>query len=622
MSVEFDEIRTFLAAHEPFSRLPEEELAALPQLLTMRYIRRGDVVVDFGAVNDTLHIIRSGAIDIIGSEGEQGTEVLLDRRDPGLTFGYSTLMGDPESKFRMQAVEDSLVLEFPREHIDAVADRNPDLKRFFSSQSRQIRSAADELANDSSNDVLRTLVGEFMVDNPLSIGPEASIREAAQAMVDASVSSLLVTKDDALLGIITDVDMRKRVVAAGLDSSLPITEIMTSELVTVSSQSLTMEAMLHMAERGIHHIPVVDEGKVVGIITQTDIARRLQDDPIYVTADLSRRESVEELAESFTQATQLAARYIERGASPQEAAGMITTAADALARRLFVLGEQKFGKAPVDYAFVAVGSQGRREMALASDQDNALVLANDYDEAEHGEYFANLTEFVCRGLDAAGQTLCPGEMMAMMPQWRMTVDKWISTFNTWVTAPEPDALLNAQIFFDFRVIYGNQQLGDQVHDAAVSMARGSRRLHAHLASLAARREPPLTFFRGIVVERSGEYANTLDVKKGGTAGIVQMARLYALSAGVSAVDTRERLKQSAGLGVSAKGAQDLLDAFNYLRSISLKHQARQLREGLEPDYHIDPKALGRMDREHLRDSFQIIKSLQNALATKYPVRNI
>lgn len=147
-------------------------------------------------------------------------------------------------------------------------------------------------------------------------------------------------------------------------------------------------------------------------------------------------------------------------------------------------------------------------------------------------------------------------------------------------------------------------------------------MHAHLASLAARREPPLTFFRGLVVERDGEYANTLDIKKGGTAGIVQMARLFALAIGSEEVDTRKRLREAAGDSLSKMGAQELLDAFDYLRSLTLAHQARQLRDGVAPDYHIDPKQLGRLERERLRDAFRAIKSMQNALATKYPVRNI
>ncbi len=213
--------------------------------------------------------------------------------------------------------------------------------------------------------------------------------------------------------------------------------------------------------------------------------------------------------------------------------------------------------------------------------------------------------------------------MAMNPDWRMTVTQWTNTFHTWITAPEPEALLHAQTFFDMRAIHGVLELADNVHTTAVDMAAHSGRLHAHLATLAARREPPLGFFRGFVVDRSGDYANTLDVKKGGTAAIVQMARLYALSAGIDAVGTRPRLQAAASAGaVSERGAEDLIDAFDFLTTISLRQNAEQLRRGQKPNYHIDPKELGKLDREHLRDAFQIIKGMQSALSTQYPVRSM
>lgn len=622
MSVEIDEVTSFLAQHEPFSRLPEEELTALSSQLSMIYLRRGDIPIKMGEENAHLHIIRTGAIDVVGEEG-----VLLDRRESGLTFGYSTLQGEPVSAYEMVAVEDSLVFTLPQEAFSQLAERNPDIARFFSAQSRQIRAAARELTESAPTDVLRTPLRELIRTDVLTAPAATTIRDAALLMTEHGVSSLLVVEPGPesgkrLTGILTDRDLRTRVLAAQRDPAEPVGEIMTPQPLTVSADAPAMEALLHMAERGIHHLPVVKEGTLQGIVTQSDVTRLLHNDPVYLAADLSRRSSVAELNGAFNEATRLAGRFVERGSTPAEASSLVTLAADAMARRLCTLAEEELGPPPVEYAFVAVGSQGRREMALASDQDNALVLADDFDAAAHGEYFARLSSFVCQGLADAGQILCPGDMMAMTNQWRMTRSHWIDTFRRWIRDPQPEALLNAQIFFDFRVLYGSEALGREVHTAAVEMGQGATRLHAHLASLAARREPPLTFFRGLVVERDGDYANTLDIKKGGTAGIVQMARLFALASGSTVVDTRQRLREAAGSTVSRQGAQELLDAFDYLRSLSFQHQARQLREGQQPDYHIDPKGLGRMEREHLRDAFRAIKSMQNALATKYPVRNI
>lgn len=618
MSVELEEIRDFLAGFEPFARLPQKELDDLPAKMTMKYFRRGEAILEHGAENNHLHVIRSGAVDVLDEDG-----TLLDRRDAGRSFGYSTLSGHPVSRYTMVAVEDSLVLRISREDILPVAERYPDLARYYSSWSKRIRAAADQLRQESNSKVLRTRLGEFKISNPVSVGPGTSIREAALTMEERNVSSLLIQTDGELIGIVTDRDMRGRVVATGLDITLSVSEIMTVNPRTATSQDLAFEAMLLMAELRIHHLPIVDEGRISGIVTAADIMRLLRHDPIYLTADLSRKNTVEELSNVYQSASEVAARFIDRGASAEEVSSLLTVAADSLARRLLTLGEEKFGKPPVPYAFVTVGSQGRKEMGLASDQDNCLLLDDSYEEKAHGDYFAALTDFVCRGLDRAGQVLCPGDMMASNPEWRMTRSQWINTFHRWIQAPEPDALLNAQIFFDFRAIYGEVEMAQEVHQAAVEMARGARRFHAHLAALAARRDPPVGFFRGFVVERSGEYGATLDVKKGGTAGIVQMARLYALATGSEMIGTRERLEAAAGHGqVSRKGAQDLQDAFEFLGSISFQHQSRLIKVGEKPNYHIDPKTLGRLDREHLRDAFTIIKDMQNALATKYPVRNI
>ncbi|GAB3595282.1 Arabinose 5-phosphate isomerase KdsD [Corynebacterium faecale] len=618
MSVELEEIRDFLAGFEPFIRLPEHELDELPKKMTMEYFRRGEEIIRFGEENNALRVIRSGAIDVLDEDG-----TLLDRREAGRSFGYSTMTKDRISRYTMVAVEDSLVLSIKREELIPLAERNPDMARYYSSWSKRIRAAADELRKESSSKVLRTRLGEFKINNPVSVDPGVSIQQAAQTMEEHRVSSLLIQTDGELIGIATDRDMRGRVVAAGLDISQAVSTIMTPNPRTATSQDLAFEAMLLMAELRIHHLPIVDEGRISGIVTSADIMRLLRHDPIYLTADLSRKNTVEELSNTYQSASEVAARFIDRGASAEEVSSLLTVAADSLARRLLTLGEEKFGAPPVPYAFVVVGSQGRKEMGLASDQDNCLLLDNSYDEREHGDYFAALTDFVCRGLDRAGQVLCPGDMMASNPEWRKTESQWLDTFHDWIQAPEPDALLNAQIFFDFRAIHGEFEKAKEVHQAAVEMARGARRFHAHLAALAARRDPPVGFFRNFVVERSGEYGATLDVKKGGTAGIVQMARLYALATGSDAIGTRERLESAAGHGhVSTRGAQDLLDAFEFLGSIAFQHQSYLIKTGEKPNYHIDPKNLGRLDRDHLRDAFTIIKGMQTALATKYPVRNI
>ena len=623
MSVELEEVAGFLGQHEPFSHLPEEVLAGLPAQMTVTYVRRGETIVAPGQINDALHIIRSGAVDIVSGDG-----VLLDRRDAGKNFGYSTLLGARESQYGMVAVEDSLLLLLPRASFSELLASYPDLGRFFQSASRRVRAAAEEVRRSSSAEVLRTELGQLLRDRKLAtVHPGTSIAEAAAEMDRQGVTCLIVADATGTQrpGILTDRDLRSRVVARCKDPRGPVREVMTAPVRTIGADALVFEAMLLMGELGVHHLPVTGTGGIVGVVTSSDIMRLLQADPIYLAADVERS-SRSELRGAFRRAAEVSARFFERGATAAESQRLLTSITDAIARRLCVLAIEELGPPPVPFAFVAVGSQARGEMGPASDQDNALVLGNAYDPEAHGEYFAALGRFVCQRLSEAGQALCPGEMMASNAAWRMTQAQWERTFHRWVTAPDPDALLHAQVFFDFRTVFASDDAARgaarEVRESALVYAHGSRRLHTHLAGLATFREPPIGFFRGLVVERGGEYASTLDVKRGGTAAVVQMARLYAIVAGVGEVATRERVRASIGTALSEKGARELLDASDYLSDLVLRHQARQLRAGKRPDYHIDPRELTERDRAALRDSFRVIKSLQNALASKYPVQAV
>ena len=617
MSVELEEVRNFLAEHDPFMHLDQDVLDSLPSDMDLHYVRRGDTIITAGAPNNSLWVIRSGAIDVLDEHG-----ILLDRREAGRSFGYSTMVGSPESQYTMIAVEDSLLLALPRPAFDRLAARSPELVRSYSGQSARIRAAAQQLHQESNADVLRTTLGEFAIKNPANTTPSTSIRAAAQRMQRDNVSSLLIINEqDALVGIITDRDIR-RSVAEDIAADQPVESIMATDLITATSDTLVFEAMLLMTEKLFHHLPIVDEGKVTGIIASADIMRLMQHDPIYLAADLSRRRSPEEMRAVYDSAHQVAISFIERGASPSDVTGLLTVVADNMARQLLRLAEEQLGPPPVPYAFVVLGSQARKEMGLASDQDNALILDDLFDAELHSTYFTNLTQYVCEGLATAGQKLCPGDMMASNPQWRMTQSQWAAQFHDWVTAPDGDALLYAQTFFDMRAIHGELSLGTTVHARAIESAQGSPRLHAHLAALAARREPPLGFFRGLVVDRHGEYKNTLDVKKGGTAALVQIARLFAIVGGHQALGSKARLAAAAGGAVSAASAENLEATREFLGSVTLRHQAEQVRAGQEPDYHIAPGKLSKPDREYLRYAFQAIKSMQNSLNLKYPVRSI
>ncbi|MCS4491865.1 MULTISPECIES: putative nucleotidyltransferase substrate binding domain-containing protein [unclassified Corynebacterium] len=618
MTVESVEVTAFLSTQAPYAQLPSEILSVLATELAISYVRRGKRIKNIGDANTTLYLVRQGAVDVLDRDN-----ILVDRRESGRSFGYSSLISGESLKYSFEACEDSLLYLIPEASFRRIANHDEAFARYFASHTRRIHATATTLRQGAATDLLRRSISDFMVANPTTASPTTSIQDAAIRMHKTNVSSLIILEDSQLVGIVTDRDFRKKVVANALDVSQPLSTIMSTNVVTIATTAQAFEAMLMMTEFSIHHLPVLDGTTLAGIVSSPDIMRLLQSDPIYLLADLKNKYTTEQLQEVHTSASEVALRFIERGSSPGEISSVMNVSADALGRHIISMAIEHLGPAPVPFSFITLGSQGRREMGFASDQDNALILDNSYEEKLHGDYFQALGDYTSRHLAAAGQPLCPGDMMVSNPTWRMTEDEWITSFHRWITAPEPDSLLYVQTFFDMRSLFGQTELEHMVRRTAYQMAHKARRLHAHLAALAARREPPLGFFRGFVLERDGEYRHTLDIKKGGIAAIVQMARLYAITAGVSEISTRDRLKVSHEHGVvSAQGAQDLIDSFDFLNSLTFKHQGKQIRGGLHPDYHIDPILLGKMDREHLRDAFGIIKSMQTALATTYPVRTI
>ena len=617
MDVELAEVRDFLARCAPFDELPEVVLDRLPATLSLRYHRRGTVILEAGAENDTLHIIRTGAVEVSDPDG-----TLLDARDEGDCFGYSTLTHPSPSRYRMEAVADTLLLEMPREVFDELAAGHPEVRDFFGERSDRIRQdlASVRLAA-AGGDPLNTPVRDLLVRDAVTTSPATTILEAAQIMSRERVSALLVVRDGRVVGIFTDRDLREKVVAVGGDTAEPVSTIMTPDPVSVDVRTRAFDATLLQIDRSVHHLPVCEDGAPVGMVTSGDLLRLAQADPVYLAARISRAPDTDTVATLSARLLPLVGEFVRRGTAPRDIGRVITATADAATRRLIALAEAELGPPPVPYCWVGLGSQARGELGVASDQDNALILDDAADAVpDADDYFAALADRVCSGLDRAGFPFCPGEVMARNPQWRRTCSAWEQQVRDWVGAPEADAVLNSQVFFDIRAVHGETALVDRVHREMLERSRGSQRFLAHLARIACDWQPPLGFLRGLVVARRGEYRNTLDLKAGGIAPVVQIARLHALSAGLSEVSTRDRLDAAATAGVIARSdAENLIEAFRLLRGLALKHHARQVSEGKELDNNVDPSTLSTKDRHRLRAAFRIIASAQGALAITYRV---
>jgi CBS domain-containing protein len=338
-----------------------------------------------------------------------------------------------------------------------------------------------------------------------------------------------------------------------------------------------------------------------------------------MTQTLGPAATLEELKAAVTQVPEAMHRMLAEGLGPRAIGHAASDLADSVTTRLLEEAERHLGPPPVPYAWLAAGSQGRRELTAGSDQDNGLLLDDAFEEGgAHRAYFAALGAHVCHGLHACGYIHCPGEMMAMTERWCQPLSVWRGYFSEWIVQPEPKALMLASVFFDFRTITGSAPLFDRLHGFVLEKTRRNTIFLAYLAQNAMSRRPPIGFFRSFVLARGGEHDGTMDLKIRGVTPIVEMSRVHALSAGIGAVNTFDRLEELGARGVvSPAGAQGLSEALDLIGSLRLRHQVRMASEDRRPDNHIRPEELSAEERKRLRAAFVLVRTMQSAMEAKY-----
>ena len=619
MEVELQEIRDFLADVPPFDLLSEEALNSLVRKIGIRYIRRDSALPADKETPSALFVIRQGSVslytednDLYGmlTEGELCTSFCLDE-------GRGTVIA--------RTTEDTLVYAIPCTVLFDIVEQHPEVVSFLKdTPHRRLKDAvksSQEKASQTAtlmNTALSDLIGEDIID----IEHDSSIYEAAVKMTEFGVSSLLITDAGKLTGIITDRDIRSRCLAKGLSPDKPVSKIMTPDPMHMSSDALAFDALMAMTRKNFHHLPVIDDGKALGIITATDLIRQEGKNAVHLTRSVYRAETIEALAEVSKMIPDLQLQIVSTGGSAEHVGRAVTAVSSAITRRLIELAELKFGPAPVPYAWVAAGSQARREQSSHSDQDNGLIIS-DKMKPEDDEWFKQLAEYVCGGLDACGFIYCPGNAMAMNPEWRQTKKVWSSYFTKWINTPKPKSLMFSSIFFDLRVIAGKEGLLKGIQKNISKLSKNNQLFLALMTVNALHHRTPLGFFRDFVLIDDGEHKDTLDLKHNGIVPIIDLARIYALAEGLTAVNTIERLTKAAGTrSLSKDGSANLLDAYEFIGGLRIEHQAEQIRKGQQADNFLSPKQLSRLERAHLRDAFKVIQTMQESLSQRYHAGNI
>lgn len=608
------EIGAFLRGYPPFDALSEERLRAVVRATQIEHVAAGTVILrQAGEPARHLYVVRKGEVEL----ADDG--LLLDLLGEGEIFGQFSLLAHASPTLTVRAREDTLCYLIDESVADDLLETSAGIAFMVTSMRRRLRSAVDAAQPDTPDPRLAP-AGGLVRRAAVTIRPGATVADAAALMSAERVSCLPIVApgETHALGILTDRDLRSGIVARRRSADTPVEEVATFPVRTMPATSLAGDALLAMFELGVHHIPLVDAGgALVGVVTDTDLMGLGRQTPFAIKSAIERAGSTDEVAAAGRQLPDVVTALVASSADPVDVGRVVSLVVDALTRRLLHLGVERLGDPPCAWAWLALGSAGRHEQALRTDQDHALA----YDgPASADAWFAELAAFATAGLEAAGIPRCTGDAMAVHRQMRRPLEGWLHALADWMDDPGAEGSIASSIVYDYRQVAG-PLAAEGTFDRVVQTARAHPGFVRHLARRALAHAPPTGFFRDLVVEAGGEHAGRLDVKAGGITLVTNLARAFATGAGLTERRTIERLRAAADVGtVDASTAEELVEAFRFLWDVRLTHQVAQVRAGEPPDDFVDPGTLGPVGRTGLKEAFRVIERAQRGLASDLGVR--
>ena len=606
-----DDIAEFLRAHSPFDSLDEETLARVADSAEIEFYAARTKILDSDEVIEFAQVVRRGSVELV-MDGR-----LIDLMGEGEMFGYVSLLSEGPLGFVARAAEDTLSYRIPADVIRPVLER-PAFVRFVTRvMNERLRFLAGHQPEPPLSSSGRP-VGELIRAPALLCPPATSVQEAARQMAEAGATCVVVELDDGL-GIVTDRDIRTRVVAAGAGPETPLSDVMTAPAWTVAADRTATEALLEMLDKGIRHLPVLTAGRrLLGVLDDVDLMANERRAPFRLRAAVARSSDVAEMAEAAADLPDTVIALFDAGLAPVLISRAIASIHDAVTRRMIEFTHQDLGRPPVPYTWMATGSFGRFEPFPSSDVDSAIAWDGPDDDPEIRRAIAALAERVLEGLEKCGFAPDTKGAVASNPLFARSVEEWERAARTWIEHPDLDrGLLLLSVVVEADAVWGSTAMADHLARAFVQAPDRKLRLR-RLASAAVAERPPTGFLRNFVLHPSGERKGVLDIKRRGLLPIESLARWSGLRAGVSAASTRARLRASLEAGtLSPDDATNLRDAFELFSALRMEHQVGQLREGAVPDDLIEPKSLAPLARTSLKEAFRAVARVQRGVANEY-----
>jgi CBS domain-containing protein len=585
---------TFLRETPPFCDLPKPLFDAAAKAIEVRSFPAGKRIVERGgAPLRHLYVIREGVVRL-EDDGH-----VLQILEEGEVFGYTSLL-TKRATMDVVVEEDLVACLLPGAEFERLLADAQFAGHFASGLAERLRHSLDRSPVATFQADLESPVESRATRAPVRVPATATVSDAARAMREANIGSVLVDADP--VAIVTLRDFRDKVLAEGLGPDTPVLRVASRPLRTVPSGTALYEAWQALLDAGVHHLPIERGGEIVGVLSSSDLLRSTG--PIRVLRAVERLASRDALPGYADKVTQMVSSLLAGGLEPIVIAGFVARLNDALLKRILHWAEADLGPAPAPYAWIVLGSEGRQEQTLLTDQDNALVHGGP--DAARG-HFGELAERVNRDLEAAGFPRCPGGYMART--WHGPLEEWEARFSGWLDEPNPNALLQAAIFFDFRKVHGALDLG--ALDAVLARAANERVFLACLAKAALEFGPPPTRFLRL-------RGDGLDLKLHGISRIVFLARVYALEAGSPARKTIDRIGAALAAGlIGADQCATLCETYRFLLGLRIRQQLRSIREARKPASAIVLSELTSIERSRLKDALRAINTWQENAAYHY-----
>ncbi|MFO8084888.1 MAG: DUF294 nucleotidyltransferase-like domain-containing protein [Desulfobacterales bacterium] len=620
----------FLSGVVPFSFLPDEEIENVAGKLSIVHYPKDSIICIQGQTKlDYLYIIQRGAAERYYEEGDQKRlRGLLGEGD--IYGGITLLVNDSIAVRTLKCTEDCYFYILPKKEFLAFCTQYDVFSEYFTdtfgkrmldrsyasivSKSLQPGQAEQQFFNQPVD----TLYNRDLV----YCNSDVAIKEAAAVMTRHRCSSIFIRSSDKnFVGVLTDADLRKKVVAEGYDIYRPVAEVMLNPISSISKDALIFEAMILMTQKGVKHLAVTDtEEKVIGVITHRDLLNAQEQSPFFLIREISEAVSLESIIDKHSRLPGVIKTLIHGGAKAKNVTRLITTISDTILKKLIDFAIKDLGEPPARFAFMIMGSEGRKEQTLKTDQDNAIVYEDISGQSEKqvNAYFLQLGEKVCTWLDQAGYDFCEGDNMAKNPKWCQPLSVWKDYFSSWIYSGGPEELLKSSIFFDFKCAYGDNKIIEELRQFLSDSLVGWAGFFRNMAENALYFKPPIGFFRNFVVESKGRHQDALDIKAA-MQPIVDFARIYALKSKIDETNTQDRLFQLyLKKALPWHDYNELDQAYSFMMQLRFVRQITAIMdENAKPDNYIRPKKLSRIEQTMLKEIFKRVEKLQAKLGFEF-----